>query len=187
MASVPVPYISLQDYIEGEERSEVLHEYYLGEVFPMEAATLRHQDIAGEIFGALKVQLKDKPCRVRFHGARVCTGPDGLYAYPDIVVCGSTQVSRDDPNAIANPKVIVEVLSSSTKDYDRGTKFDLYATNPTLTEYVAVHQDQAFIEHRIKQSDGSWLLRFLRGMESTLQLETLPVSIPFSAIYPPAD
>ena len=188
MASLPTPYISLQEYIEGEECSEVLHEYYRGEVFPMEATTLRHHDIAGEIYTALKIQLQDKPCRVRFHGARVCTGSDGLYAYPDIVVvCGKTQGSRDDPNTIANPKVIVEVLSPSTKDYDRGTKFELFTCNPSLTEYVAVHQDQLLIEHRIKQPDGSWLLRFIRGMESTLKLETLPVSIPFSVIYPPAD
>jgi len=187
MASLPTPYIPLQEYIEGEERSEVLHEYYRGELFPIEAATLRHQDIAADLFTALQSQLQEKPCRVRFHGTRVSTGADGLYAYPDIViVCGATQVAPNDPNAITNPKVIIEILSPSTKDYDRGTKFELYSTIPSLTEYVVVHQDQVLIEHRVKQPDG-WFLRFLRGMESTLQLETLLVSIPFSKIYPAAD
>lgn len=187
MASLPTSYISLEEYIAGEERSETLHEYYRGEVFPIEAATFRHQEILSSLFGELHLQLRPKGCRVLSSGTRTATSPEGLYAYPDLVViCGAVQFSPRDPNAVANPKALIEVLSPSTKDYDRGTKFELYSTIASLSEYIVVHQDQILIEHRVKQS-GGWFLRFIRGMESTLQLDTLPVSIPFSKIYPPAD
>ena len=55
----------------------------------------------------------------------------GLYTYPDVfVVCGPLAYSSDDPTAVTNPVVIAEVLSTSTRDYDRGQKFDLYRTIP---------------------------------------------------------
>ncbi len=184
MASLPTAFLSLEEYIAGEERSDALHEYYRGEVFPIEAATLRHQLIQSRLVEALQHNLTPKGCWVLTTGARTATGPDGLYAYPDIVVvCGGIQVSPKDPNAIANPKVLIEILSPSTKDYDRGTKFELYSSIPSLTDYILVHQDQVLIEHRVKQPDG-WFLRFVRGMETVFQLETPPVSIPLSAIYP---
>ncbi len=185
MASLPTSYISLEEYIAGEERSETLHEYYRGEVFPVEAATLRHQRILSKLLGNLLNQLTPRGCEVLSSGTRTATGTDGLYTYPDIViVCGDAQVSPKDPNTITNPKVLIEVLSPTTKDYDRGTKFELYRAIDSLSEYIVVHQDQPLIVQHVKQPNGKWLLQDIRGLDAVLQLESLPASIPFSAIYP---
>lgn len=182
---MPTAFVSFEDYITEEERSETWREYFRGAVFPLEPATLRHQQIVAEIFGAMHSVLKGEGCRILFRGTRVCTGSEDFYAYPDLIaVCGTIQVSTTDPNTIANAKVLIEIASPTTKDYDLGTKYELYRGIPSLSEYLVVHEDQPFIEQHVKQPDGKWLLQDIRGMESTLQLETLPVSIPFSTIYP---
>lgn len=82
-----------------------------------------------------------------------------------------------------NPKVIIEVLSPATKDYDRGTKFELYRGLDSLAEYINVHQDAPYLEHHVRQADGSWLMRDLRGIEAVLKLASAPVEVPFAVIY----
>ena len=85
--------------------------------------------------------------------------------------------------SLFNPKVIIEILSPSSGDYDRGAKFELYRTIPSLSEYLTVHQDAPFVEHYGKQPDGSWVLRDVRGLGSVVHLESLGADISFAAIY----
>lgn len=119
-----------------------------------------------------------------FSGTRVATSRQGLYTYPDLViVCGQPAFAEADPNALSNPKVIIEILSPTSGDYDRGAKFELYRTLPSLAEYLTVHQDAPFVEHHSKQTDGSWVLRDVRGRDSILHLESLGADISFAAIY----
>lgn len=107
-----------------------------------------------------------------------------MYTYPDMVIfCGKPKFWDTDPSALSNPKALVEILSPRTMDYDRGTKFQMYREIDSLEEYVAIHQNAPFVEYHVKLSDGGWRISDLHGLESKLQLVSVPVEIPFTTIY----
>jgi Uma2 family endonuclease len=176
--------MSLQEYLKLEEQSEVRHEFLDGEVFEMEAATIRHQQIGANFFGTVRPLIKPHGCEVHFSGTRVATSVKGLYTYPDLVIfCGQPKMWDSAPNTLSNPKVLIEILSQGTKDYDRSSKFERYLELASLEEYIVIHQNSPRIEQRGRQVDGSWLLRYTQGTAATLRFSSLPVEIPLAAVY----
>jgi Uma2 family endonuclease len=84
---------------------------------------------------------------------------------------------------LLNPKIIIEVLSPSTADYDRGKKFELYREIPTLQEYVLTHSDAPHVEHFARQTDSSWIFREYKGLENSLRLTSINCEIGLADIY----
>jgi Uma2 family endonuclease len=108
----------------------------------------------------------------------------GLYTYPDVVVvCGEPQFDDDQRDTLVNPTLIVEVLSESTQDYDRGGKFAQYRKIPSFAEYVLVAQDECHVEHFMKQTDGLWLLSENDRLEDVLTLSSIEGTLRLSNIY----
>ncbi|MBA2341651.1 MAG: Uma2 family endonuclease [Pyrinomonadaceae bacterium] len=174
---------TLEDYFAIEEMSEIKHEYFDGEIFAMVGASLRHNLIAGNLFAALKVKLKGTGCDAFINDMRVST-PEGLYTYPDIVaVCDEAELNDDQIKALTNPTLIVEVLSESTKKYDRGQKFELYTSIETLREYVLIEQNQIFIERHERIQSGEWSRREYTTADAILELPSINFRIRLSEIY----
>jgi len=96
------------------------------------------------------------------------------------VICGEPQYFREQKDVVLNPLLIVEVLSPSTEDYDRGKKFELYRTIPSFREYLVVHQDRRHVEHYSKQDDGSWVLR--EYSDGSVLVDRLGVRIPLDEL-----
>jgi Uma2 family endonuclease len=96
---------------------------------------------------------------------------------------GGSPLWDTDPNTLRNPRALIEILSPGTKDYDRGTRFELYRGLPSLIEYVYVHKEAPYIEHQVGQPDGSWLMRDLRGMDAVLRLASATAEAPFHILY----
>ena len=181
--ALQVPQLSLREYLDAEEASEVRHEYLNGEVFEMEAASIHHQTIAGNLIRRRGDCLDGQDCRV-LPAPRTATATNGLYTYPDVViVCGRIETWPTDRNTAANPRVIIEVLSKTTEGYDRGRKFDSYLGLSSFVEYVCVAQDSAWILHQQRQDDGSWVTRFVIGLDAVLSLTSLPAEISLADIY----
>jgi Uma2 family endonuclease len=104
--------------------------------------------------------------------------------YPDvIVVCGDLQFDDDHQDTLLNPLLIIEVLSESTKDYDRGGKFAQYRKIPSFAEYVLVAQDECQVEHFVKQAQGRWLLSETNRLEDTLTLSSIECTLPLRDVY----
>ena len=83
-----------------------------------------------------------------------------------------------------NPQVVIEVLSPSTEDYNRGRKFDFFRESPSLQQYVLVSLDSQRAVSYVRQSDGvAWLMRPLDNGSDTLNFPSLGVSVPLSDIY----
>ena len=185
MSSVPMPRMTLAEYLELENASDECHEFYGGEIFKVENATFRHQRIVARFTSAASPVLDANGCELHTHGTRVATSAvNGLVTYPDLVIfCGQPKFLATDPNTLLNPKAILEVLSPSTKDYDRGSKFKLYRGIASLEEYIAIQQDAPTVEHHIKQANGSWLTYDLTGLDATLRLSSVPLEIPFATLY----
>ena len=154
------PFVTPPEYLEAEQRAERRSEYLNGEVFAMAGATLGHSLIVTNLVRDLGNQLRKLPCKVYSQDLRVRVSSTGLYTYPDVVVtCGEEQVAEGPGSpSLLNPVLLIEVLSESTGDYDRGQKFEHYRTLPSLKEYLTVDQARMHVEHYKFQGVGSWLL-----------------------------
>src|SRR5215213_2331439 len=116
--------LSIEEYLQFEKASIEKHEYYQGEIFAMSGASNRHVKIHSNLFIALGIQLKGKSCRPYGSDFRLHIPENTLFTYPDIViVCGDLISSDVDDESFIQPTVIFEILSPSTKQYDRGEKF----------------------------------------------------------------
>ena len=139
------------------------------------------------VVSELGTQLKNRPYTVYSADLRLKVSPTGLYTYPDVVVvCGSGLFDEKDADTLLNPTLIIEVLSDSKKDYDRGGKFEHYRSLQSFTEYVLIAQDRPHVEHYQRQADGRWLLSET-DRHDTLGLVSIDCVLPLAEIYDKVD
>jgi Uma2 family endonuclease len=178
------PRITSAEYLARERQSETKSEYFDGEIFAMAGASPEHVLIVTNVAGELRAQLRPRDCRVYSTDLRVKVSATGLYTYPDvIVVCGEPRFDDEQRDTLTNPMVIVEVLSPSTQDYDRGAKFEQYRTIPSFTEYVLIAQDKFHVEHCMRQPDGRWMLAETNRVEDRIQLESIGAALALQDVY----
>jgi Uma2 family endonuclease len=171
------------EYLAMEQAADYKSEYYNGEIFAMSGGTADHSQIAGQFITALNQRLDPKPCRVFTSDMRLLVQRNGLYTYPDaMVVCGKIQFAEQRKDTLTNPLVLVEVLSESTRDYDRGTKFNFYRQIPTLQEYVLVESERAHVEV-YRRTGELWAVEMLDGLDAVVRLASVECEIPLTQIY----
>jgi len=176
--------MSLREYVAWEETSGSKHEFYRGEIFAMAGTTIRHNRISGNIYAFLHRLLEGGTCEPFGSDQRIRIPPVDLSTYPDIsIVCGGLQIDGADRRGITNPRVIFEILSKSTANYDHGQKFEFYQTLESLREYVLVEQSRPAIVHYIRDRDGTWRYRLIAALEESLRLESIDCTLPLAAIY----
>ena len=176
--------VTPEQYLALERQAEHKSEYYDGEIFAMTGASLKHNRITLNIGSELNVQLKTRECQAFTSDQRVHVPAIGLYTYPDVVVvCGEPQFADEHVDTLLNPTLIVEVLSKSTEDYDRGSKFRHYRSIPSFAEYLLVTQDEYRVEHNVRQADGRWLLTEYHSLEDAIPLDSIHCSLPLKEIY----
>jgi Uma2 family endonuclease len=181
--AAPIAHASYAEYLEREARSETRHEFLRGEIYDMAGGTPQHSALAAALAGELRAALRGKPCRVFSSDLRVHIPATGLTTYPDLsVVCGHLETHPDDPNAVTNPLVLVEVLSDSSEAYDRGPKAAHYRKLMSLREYVLVSQREPRIEIMRRGERGVWELHEASAGE-TIELASLGVKLSVDAIY----
>lgn len=184
MATVPANYISPEEYLERERKAETRSEYVRGEIFAMAGASIRHGRIISNLIRELGNRLVEGPCEVFSTDLRLAVNAAGMYTYPDVmVVCGDPVTIDKHHDTIVNPVVIIEVLSDSTKNYDRGQKFQYYRMLPALKEYVTVSQDEVHVERHVRGSAGEWTLMEFGKLEDALELQSIDVALPLAEIY----
>jgi Uncharacterized protein conserved in cyanobacteria len=176
--------ISLEEYLEREQESEERHEYVDGWMITMVAASWSHSAITSNIDRALGNQFLDTNCRTASRDLKVALPAADKNAFPDlVVVCGGPEFDSDQSNLLLNPRIVVEVLSPSTMDYDRGEKFARYRQIDTLREYLLVAQDRPHVEHYARQDDGSWRFTETDGLDATITLPSVEAELPLAEIY----
>jgi len=183
MSALPIHKLTPEEYLALDRDAELKSEYHDGELFPVAAASFRHARLVGRGFSAIESRLRGKDCAAAVSPLRVRVSPT-QFVYPDIaVVCGKPQFTDEQVDTITNPKVIVEVLSPSTQDYDYGGKFGLYRRLASLQEYVLVSQDEVKVEVFRKQTEMLWTFETIAGAEATLRLDSLGVEVPLAEVY----
>jgi Uma2 family endonuclease len=176
--------ISPTEYLELERKAEYKSEYFQGEMFAMPGASRWHGLIVTNLVGELRQQLKARPCIACANNLRIRVSPNGLYTYPDVlVICGDAQFADDQEDTVLNPILIIEVLSDSTRDYDRGEKFQHYRTLPSLREYLTIAQHAPHIEHCIRQPEDRWLLTEFSDLSQNIQLASIGCVLSLTEVY----
>lgn len=178
-------YISTEEYLKAESVSVEKHEYYNGEIYAMAGATVEHNLILANTFGEIYGKLKDKPYKIMTSDLRVNVQSNGLYTYPDIsIVCGEIEKSADAYDSITNPIVLIEVLSQSTKDYDRGSKFMLYRGITSLKSYILIDSTgNVMVEVFSKNQNNIWQLSEYKSTDDIMDIEPLGFGIGLADIY----
>ena len=184
MSAVPKKLLTPQEYLAQERRAEFRSEYYRGEVFAMAGTSWEHTLIKDNLAAEASGQLKAGPCRVLTSDLRVKVNPSGLYTYPDVViVCDKPQFEDAKVDTLLNPRALVEVLSESTEQYDRGAKFAHYRQIPSLQEYILVAQDRVLMERYVRQADETWILTIFTDVTRAFEFASVPVRVPLVEVY----
>jgi Uma2 family endonuclease len=177
-------YFSHQEYFEIEKHGEFKNEYYNGELFAMSGASHNHNVIAVNVTSALHRALYDKNCFVYAGDMKIEIDPGKHYAYPDVsVVCGDVKFAAGRRDVITNPLVIVEVLSESTADYDRGDKFRAYREIKSFQDYILIDQYSCAVEYFWKNKAGQWRPEEFRQMNESFIIRSLDVKLSLKEIY----
>lgn len=177
-------FISIEEYLRMEEAATRKHEYYKGEIFAMAGASLGHNIITSNIMMSLPPKLRGSSCRIFASDLRVHVEANSLFTYPDFsIVCGNPVFYNDDEMNLANPVVIIEVLSPSTKKYDRGDKFRLYQELPSLQEYILVDSQSVLVEYYRKDAKGGWPLKKCDKLTDEISIAAIGAGLLLDDIY----
>lgn len=188
MASQPIPRVTVEQYLAIERAAEFRSEYLNGEVYAMAGGSINHALIAAGVLYQLGEQLRGTRCAAAGSDLRVYCTPDSILTYPDVVVfCGPRKVLDDHKDTLTDATLIVEILSPSTKNYDRGENFRFYRGLPSFEEYILLEQDAIRAEQYVRQSDGSWVFREFSGPETVVELKSIGCSLNLGTVYERVD
>jgi Uma2 family endonuclease len=177
------PYYTVADYLRLEEQAEQKHHYLDGYLITAAGGSVSHGTIGGNIQAELRNVLRGKPCRAFNSDVQIAVSAR-KYLYPDAsVVCGEPLFHITNPHAPRNAVLIIEVVSESTGDFDRGEKFALYRQIPTFQEYVLIEQEKPQVTVYYKLEPDVWRMTFFLGLDKIVYLQTIDAQILMREIY----
>jgi Uma2 family endonuclease len=177
-------YYSPAEYLEFEVNSELRHEYIDGLIIPMTGGTPNHNQITGNFYAVLNFALKRQPYQVFVTDQRLWIPQKRIHTYPDVMVVQTPLVFAEGRNdTITNPVMIAEVLSKSTKGYDRDEKFAAYRTIPSFQEYILIDQYTMHVEQYVKTDNKKWLFSEYEESDDVLNLASVSCQISLVDIY----
>ncbi len=177
-------YISPEEYLAEERKGTEKHEYYRGEIFAMSGASKEHNEVYSNVFTDIGYKLKGKGCKPYGSDFRVHIPKNTLYTYPDIIiVCGKPELTDEKSDTLTNPSVIIELLSKSTRNYDKGEKFTLYRDIDSLKEYILIDTEKIHVEKHVRQADNSWQLTDYKQMKNSFTIESVQISLSLKDVY----
>jgi Uma2 family endonuclease len=169
---------TVEDFLAFEAEETERYEFVDGIVRMMTGASAAHSAIKGNVFAELRAALRSGPCRVDVDDLKVVTGTAVMY--PDVLVICRPIAPDDD--RVADPTVVVEVLSPTTERHDRIAKWREYQTIASLQHFVLVEQKERRVEVYSRTETG-WALAGIEPPEDTIVLTAIGVSLSLEAIY----
>ncbi len=174
----PAEYLALEDKAEGKS------EYDDGEIIHMTGGSFNHNRIINRICAYLLNALKGKNYEPFSSDVRLWISKYRKFTYPDVMVIQGEPIAYENrTDTLINPRLIIEVLSKSTEDYDQGDKFKFYRSIPDLQEYLLISQYELDIQHYTKSDDGFWIYRTYESLEETIILTSINTEIIVANIY----
>ena len=183
-SAFPLHRYTYQDYVSLEEESSTRHEFLAGEIVAIAGGTPEHAAMAAEVIGQLREQIRGGSCRVFTSNLGVRVKATGLATYPDAsVVYGPTERDPDKKTNVTNPRVIVEVTSDSTEDYDYGEKLTHYKQIPSLEAIVIVSHREAKVDVWSRSTESPLWARTNATAGASAVIPSLGVLLDVDAIW----
>jgi len=177
-------YYTPEEYLELEEAADYKSEYIDGQIIPMAGGTVNHNQIALNLSTELNFAFKKQNYRVFMGDVRLWILQKRTYTYPDVMIlAGEPEFFNNRKDIILNPQIIVEVLSKSTKGYDREDKFQTYRTISTFQEYLLIDQTRIHVDQFSKTGKKQWTLREYDEEDEAIALTTVPFEISLQDLY----
>jgi Uma2 family endonuclease len=187
MSALPkISHYTPQEYLRLEREADYKSEYFQGEIFAMAGASFNHNIVNENCSVLIGSFLRKKPCQSFSRDMKLHIPVNTLYTYPDLmIVCGDKKFVDGEKDVIMNPVIIIEILSPSTEAYDRGSKFALYRSIPSLREYVMISSTSISAEVMRKESDlGLWFLASeANTLEGSILIKNIDLELSLSDIY----
>jgi Uma2 family endonuclease len=181
-------YYTPEEYLTLEEKATEKHEYRDGEIALMPGGTTNHNQIAGNFYRQFPLKIQNQDYYVYINDVRLWIAQYRIFTYPDVMVIkGKPMYGGKGTSNVTNPLIIVEVLSQSTRDYDRTDKFQYYRSIPEFREYILIDQYRFYVSQYFKQEDGKWIFNDYQGEDSVLKLACDEFEISFQDLYARVD
>lgn len=177
-------YYTPEEYLELEATADYKSEYIDGQIIPMAGASINHNRISLNLSSGLNFAFKNQNYEVFMGDMRLWIPQKLIYTYPDvIIIADESEFFNNRTDTITNPQVIIEVLSKSTKSYDREDKFAAYRTIPTFQEYLLIDQNRIHVEQFSKIGKKRWNLCEYDEEDENISLITVPFTISLQDLY----
>ncbi|NWJ44755.1 MAG: Uma2 family endonuclease [Chloroflexi bacterium] len=193
------PFYPVEEYLWKEQRANIKNEYFDGQIYSMAGGSPEHSQIQANIILELGTLLRGKDCRVLTSDLKIGVEDKAelkarsgrkksrdFITYPDAsVICGQLQFYRGDRFTVANPLILFEVLSPSTRNYDTSFKLEHYQRITSLKAYIMLDSERIWVQSCQRIGDENrWILEEpLEDLEDVLRLEALGLEIPLSQLY----
>lgn len=174
---------SFDEYLKLEEQEETRYEYYDGEVFAMAGGTLNHNDIAGNIYIALKGFFGKRGCRAFMGDVKMQLRSGNSYVYPDVALtCQAEDLATEQ--FVKSPMLIVEVLSPSTESYDRNVKWNAYRRLTSLRHFMLINEQRLFVElYSRNEPNELYTYQVFDNIEEIINFPGVEFSVSMEQIY----
>lgn len=179
---------TINEYLDLEINSSERHEYIKGEIIKMTGGTPNHNKIAGNLYAALNFALKKQPFQVFVADQRLWIPDYQIYTYPDIMIIkDDLQFQEGRKDTLINAYIIIEVLSKSTRSYDKDDKFSAYRSLDSFSEYLLIDQYKLQVEHYSKTDKNQWLFREYKTEQDVINFDKINFEISLIDIYDKVD
>ncbi len=183
IASPQKNYLTVEEYLQMEEQSNIKHEYIDGYIYAMAGAlAIQHVTIAGNLFALLRNHVRGSGCRVYIADMKAQIESLNRFYYPDVMVT-CDQRDQETPAYKRFPRLIVEVLSNSTEGFDRGDKFADYQVLESLQEYVLINTKRQRVECFRRNDQGLWVLQSYTSENKSFRLNSVDFEETIAALY----
>jgi Uma2 family endonuclease len=182
MIAFPETYLTPEEYLQFESKSDIKHEYIDGYIYAMAGALDSHVTIAGNLFALLRNHVRGSGCRVYIADMKARIESLNRFYYPDVMVTCDPR-DQETPAYKRFPTLIVEVLSNSTEAFDRGDKFADYQLIETLEEYIVINTKRQRVECFRRNSQGLWVLQSYTAEEKSFRLNSVDFEGKMAELY----
>lgn len=184
MQLIAKQYYTPEEYLELEATADYKSEYIGGQIIAMAGASINHNRISLNLSSGLNFAFKNQNYEVFMGDMRLWIPQKLIYTYPDvIIIADEPEFVNNRTDTITNPQVVIEVLSQSTKGYDREDKFAAYRTIPTFQEYLLIDQNRIHVEQFSKTGKKRWNLREYDEEDENISLEIVSFEISLQDLY----
>lgn len=175
---------TLEEYLQLEEAADYKSEYIDGQIIPMTGRSTNHNRITLNLSAELNAAFKKQNYEIFMEGVRLWIPKKRIFTYPDVMVISEEpEYYEKRTDTIVNPKMIAEVLSKSTKGYDREEKFVAYRTIESFQEYLLIDQTRIHVDQYSKTGKKRWQIREYDEEDEAIEFTSVPVQMLLLDLY----